>query len=67
MLPAGDYDKLWGAVTGGRGTGRGKKRTKPKDKEPVPTGFGNELRLYKIYCECFVATLQHHQYDQSWL
>ena len=36
----GDYEKLWGAVTGGRGTGRGKKRTKPKDKETVPTGFG---------------------------
>lgn len=35
----GDYDKLWGAVTGGRGTGR-RKRTKPKDKEPLPTGFG---------------------------
>lgn len=36
----GDYEKLWGAVTGGRGTGRGKKRTKSKDKEAVPIGFG---------------------------
>jgi hypothetical protein len=44
MLHAGDYEKLWGAVTGGRGTGRGKKRTKSKDKEAVPIGFGNDLR-----------------------
>lgn len=42
ILHTGDYEKLWGAVTGGRGTGRGKKRTKPKDKEVIPTGFGND-------------------------
>lgn len=43
-LTLGDYEKLWSAVTGGRGTGRGKKRTKPKDKEAVPTGFGEEFK-----------------------
>lgn len=44
IWPLGDYEKLWDAVTGGRGTGRGKKRTKPKDKEAVPTGFGEEFK-----------------------
>ena len=46
LMCPGDYEKLWGAVTGGRGTGRGKKRTKPKDKEAVPTGFGK-----KFFCK----------------
>ena len=36
----GDYDKLWAAATGGRGTGRGRKKKRPRGVDPELLKFG---------------------------
>ena len=41
----GDYDKLWSAATGGRGTGRGRKKKRPQSVDKEMLKFGK----YCIY------------------
>ena len=42
-----EYDKLWAAVTGGRGTGRGKRKKIIKGVDPEVLTFG-KATLYDL-------------------
>ena len=54
-----EYEKLWEAVTGGRGTGRGKRKSVVKGVDPKLLKYGKQIFLLAIgtvhvYCRAVI-------------
>ena len=47
----GEYERLWAAATGGRGTGRGRKKRVDIIANPENLSFGKLSILFQVFAE----------------